>query len=71
VRTAQAFIPADRDMILRVAQETVGLSKLNEFVLGRMREWLAEAGKKALARLSDAKRGTSGLIDNVVARLGD
>jgi len=62
VRNAEAFILADRDMILRVAEETVGLSKLNELVLGRMREWLAGVGKKALARLPDAERGTSRLI---------
>jgi len=68
VRKAEASIPTDRDMILRAAEQTVGLSELNELVLSRLRDWLAQTGLDALDRLKPNERGMSRLIGNV-ARL--
>ena len=71
IRWAEACYQSDKEMILNAAESTVGLSKLNEQVLGLMREWLAQAGRDALAKLPEEERGTSSLLCNLAGHLLD
>ena len=59
---ADSFIAEDRERIFRALWETLGFEEVNKQVIGRMRVWMAEAGKAALGRLSWDERGESSLI---------
>ena len=69
VRRAEAFLPSDRDMILRAAEENVGLSLLNELVMGQLREWLVATARRAHAKLPEADVYLSKLHNGLIMLL--
>jgi tetratricopeptide (TPR) repeat protein len=71
VRKAEAARPGERDKIMAMVEADVGCQRLNELVLEKMRGWVADAGRGALAVLPAAERATSTLIDRVAKLLQD
>ncbi len=65
---AEASNAEDRERIFQALRETLGFEEVNKKVIGRMREWMAEAGKAALGGLGGDERGDSSLISHL-ARL--
>lgn len=54
-RRADAWNKHDRDMIFKAIEKTVGFSRLNEAVMGKMREWLQKTGQERVAYLKQEK----------------
>jgi len=52
-RRAKATKPQDRDKIFKAIRDAVGFAKLNERVIGKMREWLVYAGEAHLKKTTD------------------
>ena len=71
VRRAEAFEPADLEMIRGAVEAGVGYSDLNALVLRQLRTWIADSGLEALAELDASERGTSALITNLGRLLQD
>jgi len=52
-RRAEASKPQDRDKIFQAIRDAVGFAKLNERVIGKMREWLVYAGEEHLKKTTE------------------
>jgi hypothetical protein len=50
VSKSEAFKPEDRDRILGVVRDTVGISQLNGVVLSLMRDWVIDISSKDVER---------------------
>ena len=62
VARAEAFKAEDKQRIFEALEATLGFEEVNKQVIGRMQEWMAEAGRAALERLGVEERGTSDLL---------
>lgn len=72
VRNADAFDAADKQMIMKAVEQTVGFSEVNALVLEPLRKWVADCGLRALAKLSPQQRagaGAQGLTNRVAKML--
>ena len=68
---AQAFSASDRESILKAVEATAGFAKVNQQVIGIMREWMARSGQEALQRLPEQDRALSTLQNNLAVLLQD
>ena len=69
---ARAFSAADREHILRYMQEHLGgCLRVDQLVIGALREWMAGAGRGALARLPPGARAGSSLAAGLAGLLRD
>jgi len=71
LKHAQAFNPSDRDSIFKAVEATAGFEEVNKQVIGIMREWMAQSGREALARLPQEERAFSELQGNLAMLLHD
>jgi len=65
---AEAFNVSDRDNIFKAVEVSAGFAKVNQQVIGIMREWMAQSGREALQRIPEEKHAISSLQNNL-ARL--
>ena len=71
-RKATAYLEVDLAMIVAAVEAIPeGYRRLNAAVFDLLRDWLADSGRRALAAMSPAERGTSPLLDRVAALLHD
>ena len=56
---AEAFNASDRDNIFKAVEASAGFAKVNQQVIGIMREWMAQSGREALQRLPEEERAIS------------
>ena len=59
---------SDRDNIFKAVEVSAGFAKVNQQVIGIMREWMAQSGREALQRIPEEKHAISSLQNNL-ARL--
>ncbi|KAK3245136.1 hypothetical protein CYMTET_45279 [Cymbomonas tetramitiformis] len=62
---AEAWDPQDRAKIMQAVMESGGVGRLNEVVIGALREWLTAQGRRALYDTAEDDRATPGLILNL------
>ena len=69
---AAAFLEEDRANIFRMIREEMGgFARVNQLVIGAMREWMAAAGRAALDALPAGERASSALAGNFAKLLRD
>ena len=69
VARAAAREPADRENIFRVIREDLGgFLRVNQLVVGALRDWMASAGRAALGAIAPAARATS-VLQRTLSRL--
>jgi len=66
---AEAFNASDRDNIFKAVEATAAFAKVNQQVIGIMREWMAQSGREALQRLPEEERPISSLQNNLASLL--
>ena len=58
-----------RRRILETITATIGYTKANEIVIGKLRDWFAKTGRATLAKLPADERGGSKLMNSLAALL--
>jgi hypothetical protein len=71
VSLAQAHDPSERQLILRLIETRVGVTKLTHNLRWRLREWLVNAGLEALREVSTSDEEPHLLLSNVGRLLHD
>ena len=66
VRRSEAFLRADRDMILAAVESTVGSPGLNRIASLKLRQWFVATGMELVARLTRPERASSVLLTKLL-----
>lgn len=59
VENSQATVPADKEAIMALVREDMGVVEMNQAVHRRLKEWCTVTAKLAFSRLSEEKQGNS------------
>jgi hypothetical protein len=71
VNLAQTHEPSERELILRLIEQRVGVASLTTSLQRRMREWMVQAGQEALREAQATDEEAHALLGNVARLLQD